>query len=131
MVINLRSKKTSWSTSEDSVKTYTRKKFLKNHSIELIKEPTWSNTTQKIYYAIKAALKNMKNNILNIKIKTNHCLENGASVTQYKPLTRILTTRITNKLDTFQSVEQTGFCRGYSTMDHLHTIRQIEKSQAC
>ena len=48
----------------------------------------------------------------------------------YKLLTRIITNRVTNKLDQFQPVEQAGFRGGYSTIDHIHTVRQIiEKSQ--
>lgn len=48
----------------------------------------------------------------------------------YKLLTKILNNRIANKLDDIKPVEQAGFRRGYSTIDHLHTLRQvIEKSQ--
>lgn len=43
----------------------------------------------------------------------------------YKLFTRIITNRITAKLDSYQPVEQAGFRKGYSTVDHLQTIRTI------
>ena len=47
----------------------------------------------------------------------------------YKLLTRIITNRVTRRLDEFQPVEQAGFRGGYNTIDHIHTLRQIiEKS---
>ncbi|KAL0810833.1 hypothetical protein ABMA28_010143 [Loxostege sticticalis] len=47
----------------------------------------------------------------------------------YKLLTKILTIRLTSKLDFYQPKEQAGFRSGYSTMDHILTLRiVIEKT---
>lgn len=43
----------------------------------------------------------------------------------YKLLTKIITNRITSKLDFYQPVEQAGFRKHFSTTDHLHTIRTL------
>jgi hypothetical protein len=43
----------------------------------------------------------------------------------YKTFTKLLTTRLTPKLDSGQPVEQAGFRRGFSPIDHIHTLRQI------
>lgn len=43
----------------------------------------------------------------------------------YKLLTKIITNRLTNKLDFYQPPEQAGFRKGYSTIDHLQTIRNL------
>jgi hypothetical protein len=46
----------------------------------------------------------------------------------YKLFMKILTKRLTPKLDFYQPKEQAGFRRGYGTNDHLHTIKiLIEK----
>jgi len=63
----------------------------------------------------------------------------GASVENYRPisllstfyklLTRIVAVRLTNKFDFYQPVEQVGFRRGYSTIDHLQVMHMlIEKA---
>ena len=47
----------------------------------------------------------------------------------YKLFTRIIANRLTNKLDSYQPVEQAGFRKGYSTVEHLQTLRLlIEKA---
>lgn len=47
----------------------------------------------------------------------------------YKLFMRIITNRLTSKLDSYQPVEQAGFRKGYSTADHLLTVRTlIEKA---
>lgn len=47
----------------------------------------------------------------------------------YKLFTRIITTRLENKLDFYQPIEQAGFRRGFGTNDHLQSIKTlIEKS---
>ncbi|XP_044767130.1 uncharacterized protein LOC123323016 [Coccinella septempunctata] len=47
----------------------------------------------------------------------------------YKLLTRIITNRLTNKMDAYQPAEQAGFRKGFSTTDHLQAIRiLIEKT---
>lgn len=43
----------------------------------------------------------------------------------YKILTGIITRRIENKLENTQSKEQAGFRRSFSTMDHIHVIREL------
>lgn len=43
----------------------------------------------------------------------------------YKVLTKILTNRLTAKLDFYQPVEQAGFRKGYSTIDHLYTVKTL------
>lgn len=48
----------------------------------------------------------------------------------YKLFTRCILSRIEAKLDCAQPMEQAGFRRGFSTMEHLHTLNQIrEKSR--
>lgn len=47
----------------------------------------------------------------------------------YKLFTRIITSRLENKLDFYQPVEQAGFRAGFGTNDHLQSIKTIiEKS---
>ena len=47
----------------------------------------------------------------------------------YKLFTKVITNRIAKELDNQQPREQAGFRKGFSTIDHLHTINQlIEKS---
>lgn len=47
----------------------------------------------------------------------------------YKLLTKIVTNRLNNKFDAFQPPEQAGFRKSFSTIDHIHTVRNlIEKS---
>ena len=43
----------------------------------------------------------------------------------YKIFTKILALRLSHKLDSFQPIEQAGFRKGYSTIDHIHAIKQI------
>ena len=43
----------------------------------------------------------------------------------YKIFTRIITNRITSRLDENQPREQAGFRKGYSTTDHLQTVNHI------
>lgn len=46
----------------------------------------------------------------------------------YKLFMRIISKRLTAKLDLYQPIEQAGFRKGYGTNDHLHTIKiLIEK----
>lgn len=47
----------------------------------------------------------------------------------YKLFTKIITTRLENKLDFYQPMEQGGFRKGFGTNDHLQSIKTvIEKS---
>lgn len=47
----------------------------------------------------------------------------------YKVFMKIITNRLTPKMDAYQPVEQAGFRKGFSTSDHLLTIRTlIEKA---
>ena len=43
----------------------------------------------------------------------------------YKLFTRIINNRLSNKLDNYQPEEQAGFRKGYSTSDHLQTLKGI------
>ena len=43
----------------------------------------------------------------------------------YKLFTKILTNRLKNKLEKTEGREQASFEKGYSTIDHIHTLNQI------
>lgn len=43
----------------------------------------------------------------------------------YKLLIKIITNRLTHKLDFYQPVEQAGFRIGFSTTDHIQIIRTV------
>jgi len=45
----------------------------------------------------------------------------------YKLFTKILTKRLTSKLDFYQSVEQADFRAGYNTSDHLYVVKTLIK----
>lgn len=38
---------------------------------------------------------------------------------------RVVTNRLARTLDEFQPTEQAGFRNSYSTVDHIHAVRQI------
>lgn len=44
---------------------------------------------------------------------------------RYKLFTSILLSRIKPQIDKFQTAEQAGFCSGFSTIDHIHTVEQV------
>ncbi|CAG9840963.1 unnamed protein product [Diabrotica balteata] len=47
----------------------------------------------------------------------------------YNLFMRVITKRLTSKLDSYQPEEQAGFPKGYSKADHLLTVRTlIEKT---
>jgi len=43
----------------------------------------------------------------------------------YKLLTKIITNRLTQKFDFYQPIEQAGFRKGFSTTDHIQTLRTL------
>ncbi|CAG4944708.1 unnamed protein product [Colias eurytheme] len=43
----------------------------------------------------------------------------------YKLFSSIILNRIANKINLTQPVEQAGFCSGFSTIDHIHTVEQL------
>lgn len=48
----------------------------------------------------------------------------------YKLFSRVITNRLTQSFDEFQSPKQARFQEGYGTIDHNHTVRQIiQKTQ--
>lgn len=43
----------------------------------------------------------------------------------YKLFSRVILNRLAQKFDDFQPPEQAGFQKGYRTIDHIHTLRQV------
>lgn len=73
------------------------------------------------WYEAQMILLHKKGDILNI----NNYRPISLLCHPYKLLTKIITTRLTNKFDNYQPVEQAGFRKGYSTIEHIQTIRLL------
>ncbi|XP_063635113.1 uncharacterized protein LOC134805838 [Cydia splendana] len=67
--------------------------------------------------------------VLFFKKGDNNLLKNYRPITLlshvYKLFSRVITNRLEHRLDDFRPPEQAGFRKGYSTIDHIHTLRQV------
>lgn len=89
-------------------------KYIFNDILHTEKIPTqW--TTSTIILLHKKGDRNEMNNYRPISLMSNI----------YKVFAKIILWRITRTLDENQPKEQAGFRAGYSTLDHIHTVRQI------
>ena len=76
---------------------------------------TWKEANMVIFFK--------KGNRKDIKNYRPICLLSN----MYKLFTKIITTRLENKLDENQPREQAGFRSKYSTTDHIHAINQLKE----
>ena len=76
---------------------------------------TWKEANMVIFFK--------KGNRKDIKNYRTICLLSN----MYKLFTKIITTRLENKLDENQPREQAGFRSKYSTTDHIHAINQLKE----
>ena len=67
--------------------------------------------------------------VLFFKKGDNALLKNYRPITLlshvYKLFSRVITNRLARRFDDFQPPEQAGFRKGFSTVDHIHTLRQV------
>lgn len=98
---------------------------------EMLKEQTLKNFSNQCLHK-EEILRELKENVILLFRKDDReDLKNYQSVYLlsqiYKFVMKYVTNRLTHKLGAYQSVEQAGFRKGYSTFDHLLTMRTLIK----
>ena len=71
--------------------------------------------------------KTVKEKDLGVTMNVNMKVSEQCRIAASKGFTKIITTRLENKLDENQPREQAGFRSKYSTTDHIHAINQLKE----